>query len=219
MYLRVHALPKQGVQFLHRRGIIHRDLKSLNVLLNYDERTGDRTAKISDFGLAKVNSAITTATGCGLGVHSKVRLLSVGQFTGQSSCSAFSKARSISHLCAAVVSVAGRVVYSRGLACWHAGLTFGTSVNPRPVPCVGLAPSMWACRYGAVGMVMSVWWCLRVVCRRSVDILFGAASFSVRSTTQEIQIVVRNRHVAAGVVEQMPRSENLCNAARALQTT
>ncbi|CAM9456646.1 unnamed protein product, partial [Laminaria digitata] len=32
----------------------------------------ERTAKISDFGLAKVNTEITNATGCGRGVHSKV---------------------------------------------------------------------------------------------------------------------------------------------------
>lgn len=52
--------------FLHKHGIVHRDLKSLNVLL--DEAW---TAKISDFGLAKVNSTVAASTGGG-GYHSKV---------------------------------------------------------------------------------------------------------------------------------------------------
>ncbi|KAI8916429.1 kinase-like domain-containing protein, partial [Gorgonomyces haynaldii] len=41
----------KGVQFIHQNGIIHRDLKSLNVLL--DEH---RTPKICDFGMAKTKS-------------------------------------------------------------------------------------------------------------------------------------------------------------------
>lgn len=49
---------------MHR--IVHRDLKSLNVLL--DEAW---SAKISDFGLAKVNSTVAASTG-GDGYHSKV---------------------------------------------------------------------------------------------------------------------------------------------------
>ena len=39
----------QGLAYLHNRGILHRDLKSLNILLDANE-----TAKIADFGLAKV---------------------------------------------------------------------------------------------------------------------------------------------------------------------
>lgn len=57
----------QGMRFLHLHGIVHRDLKSLNVLLD-----AGWTAKISDFGLAKVTSTVAASTGGG-GYHSKVR--------------------------------------------------------------------------------------------------------------------------------------------------
>lgn len=55
------------MRFLHLHGIVHRDLKSLNVLLD-----AGWTAKISDFGLAKVTSTVAASTGGG-GYHSKVR--------------------------------------------------------------------------------------------------------------------------------------------------
>ncbi|CAN0330030.1 unnamed protein product [Hapterophycus canaliculatus] len=56
----------EGLRFLHDHRIVHRDLKSLNVLLD-----AGWTAKISDFGLAEVNSTVAASTGGG-GYHSKV---------------------------------------------------------------------------------------------------------------------------------------------------
>ena len=46
-----------GLQFLHAKKIIHRDLKSMNVLLD-----NSNCAKLTDFGLAKVKSDIGTST-------------------------------------------------------------------------------------------------------------------------------------------------------------
>ncbi len=46
-----------GLEFLHDRNVIHRDIKSFNILLS-----GDFSAKLSDYGLAKIKENSTSNT-------------------------------------------------------------------------------------------------------------------------------------------------------------
>ena len=50
----------KGLAYLHERDIIHRDIKSLNILLD-----ADYNPKITDFGFAKVKINMTKRTGVG----------------------------------------------------------------------------------------------------------------------------------------------------------
>ena len=56
--LRIAQDIAEGVAFLHGKGLIHRDLKSLNILLD-----DERRAKIADFGLSRFMEKSTKQNG------------------------------------------------------------------------------------------------------------------------------------------------------------
>ncbi|KAH3767572.1 serine/threonine protein kinase [Pelomyxa schiedti] len=76
----------QGMSFLHASSIIHRDLKSLNVLL-----TKNYEVKLSDFGLSRIKSTHSNShmTPCGSPVWSAPEVLSSTNFSWQADVYSF----------------------------------------------------------------------------------------------------------------------------------
>ena len=65
----------EALDYAHRNGVIHRDIKPANILV-----TNDGRAKITDFGIAKLNESAVTSTGQLLGTPA---FMAPEQFTGQ----------------------------------------------------------------------------------------------------------------------------------------
>jgi len=61
----------RGLSYIHRRGVVHRDIKPENILVAYDPKDQSVTAKLGDFGTAKMseNDSFST-TGIGTGYFS-----------------------------------------------------------------------------------------------------------------------------------------------------
>jgi len=55
---RITATVAQGLDYAHRMGVVHRDVKQANIML-----TADGTAKITDFGVARLESSDLTVEG------------------------------------------------------------------------------------------------------------------------------------------------------------
>ncbi len=49
----------KGLSFIHLEGILHRDLKPQNILINYSKENNILEVKLADFGLARTYSLIS----------------------------------------------------------------------------------------------------------------------------------------------------------------
>jgi serine/threonine protein kinase len=55
----------EGIEMLHKNDIIHRDLKTQNIFVNFNEENKEFIVKIGDFGFSLMNGIQSSNTICG----------------------------------------------------------------------------------------------------------------------------------------------------------
>jgi len=65
----------QGLNYLSFNGVLHRDLKPQNILINYKPDTEDVQVKVADFGMARIYSYYTKKLSQQVGKNKNLILL------------------------------------------------------------------------------------------------------------------------------------------------
>ncbi len=58
----------EGINYLHQNRVVHRDLKSMNILVKYNEHDRHVYAKVADFGLSKIKELSCTYSNLTMGL-------------------------------------------------------------------------------------------------------------------------------------------------------
>ncbi|OHT11567.1 hypothetical protein TRFO_18926 [Tritrichomonas foetus] len=70
----------EGMEYLHSKQVMHRDLKTSNILVQYHKKTFEPIPKIADFGYARINTSIEMTIGVGTTNYEAPEVINGGMY-------------------------------------------------------------------------------------------------------------------------------------------